>query len=128
MTLLLDTHVLLWWFFDDPRLSTAARTAIADRTNTIYVSSASAWEIAIKFRLGRLPEATEAVHQLPELLSLAGFNTLSIEVTHAVAAGLLNAQHRDPFDRMLMAQAAVDGLTLVTQDTAITDAFANTLW
>ncbi len=128
MTLLLDTHALLWWLFDDPNLSERARAAITDRANTIVVSSASAWEIATKWRLGRLPEAEDAVRRLPELIVDCGFETLSVSVLHALTAGALNAAHRDPFDRMLIAQATLEQLTLVTKDTAIANSFTNVLW
>lgn len=128
MTLLLDTHALLWWLFDDPNLSAKARAAISDRLNTVFVSSASAWEISTKWRLGRLPEAEDAVRRLPELLLQSGFEALPVSVAHALAAGALDAAHRDPFDRMLIAQATIERLTLVTRDAAITEAFADTLW
>ncbi len=128
MTLLLDTHALLWWLFDDPNLSERARAAITERANTVIVSSASAWEIATKWRLGRLPEAGDAVRRLPELLVECGFETLSVSVLHALAAGALTTAHRDPFDRMLIAQATLEELTLVTKDTAISNSFANVLW
>ncbi len=80
MTLLLDTHALLWWLFNDPSLSERARAAITDRANTVIVSSASAWEISTKWRLGRLREAEDTVRRLPELLIECGFETLSVSV------------------------------------------------
>lgn len=128
MTLLLDTHVLLWWLFDDPHLSQRARAAITERSNTVVISSASAWEISTKWRLGRLREAEDAVHRLPELLRQCGFETLPISVDHALAAGALAIAHRDPFDRMLIAQATLERLTLVTTDTAISAVFTDVLW
>ena len=128
MRLLLDTHVLLWWLFDDPALSLPARTAIADRANTVYVSGASAWEIATKWRLGRLSEAENAVKQLPQLLGTAGFESLTITVAHALAAGTMATEHRDPFDRMLIAQAAIEGLRLVSKDSVIAALFPDVLW
>jgi PIN domain nuclease of toxin-antitoxin system len=128
MTLLLDTHALLWWLFDDPSLSERARAAITERANTVVVSSASAWEIATKWRLGRLREAEDAVHRLPALLHECGFETLPISIPHALAAGALTTTHRDPFDRMLIAQATLERLTLVTKDTAISTVFGDVLW
>ena len=128
MKFLLDTHALLWWLFDDPALSATARTAISDRANTVYVSSASAWEIATKWRLGRLSEAENVVEQLPELLVAAGFESLPISISHAIAAGALNAEHRDPFDRMLIAQAASEGMKLVSKDSMISALFSDVLW
>lgn len=128
MRLLLDTHALLWWLFDDPALSESARGAIALQDNTVFVSSASAWEISTKWRLGRLPEAAAAVRRLPELIDEAGFTVLPIGIAHALAAGALDAEHRDPFDRMLIAQTVLEGLTLVTRDEAITRICEQTLW
>lgn len=128
MTLLLDTHALLWWLFNDPNLSERARNAITDRTNTVVVSSASAWEITTKWRLGRLREAEDAVRRLPALLVECGFETLPISVPHALAAGALTIAHRDPFDRMLIAQATLEQFTLVTRDATIARLFADTLW
>ena len=121
MNLLLDTHALLWWLFDDPALSPRARAAIADRHQRVFVSSASAWEMAIKWRLGRLPEAAAAVTQLPDLLVQAGFEPLPITLAHALAAGTLPAEHKDPFDRMLVTQANLKALTLVSTDAAIAE-------
>ena len=108
--------------------SARARAAITDRSNSVVVSSASAWEIATKWRLGRLPEAEDAVQRLPELLVQCGFETLSVSVLHALAAGALTTTHRDPFDRMLIAQATLEQLTLVSKDAAITSAFAHVVW
>jgi len=115
LRLLLDTHVFLWWCADDSRLSEQARTAIADPENEVSLSAASVWEMAIKESLGRLT--------LPEPVSRVtvrlGFRALPITFEHAEAAGRLPSVHRDPFDRMLVAQAWVEGLTLVTHDPAI---------
>src|SRR3972149_2885128 len=110
MRVLLDTHVLLWWLFDDLGLSASARALIADPGNAVLVSSASAWEIAIKHRLGKLPEAKEAVENLPRLLREARIESLPITVEHALAAGALPGPHPDPFDRMLIAQSPIENL------------------
>jgi PIN domain nuclease of toxin-antitoxin system len=111
--LLLDTHVLLWWWSDDRKLSASARALIADPRNQVVVSAASAWEVAIKAGLGRieieLDDFEEAVVQ-------SGFEPLPITVSHAVRVGRLSGIHRDPFDRMLVAQASVEELRLVTHD------------
>lgn len=128
MRVLLDTHALLWWLFDDPRLSVRARAIIADPDNIVMMSSASAWEIATKYRLGKLPEAGEAVHQLPELLERAQISVLPVSVAHALKAGLLPGPHRDPFDRMLIAQAAYEDLPLVTLDPAFVDYAVELIW
>ncbi len=116
MRLLLDTHALLWWLFDDPKLSETAREVIRDPNNDILVSSASAWEIATKHRLGKLPEAEEAVRDLPRLLRKARFEVLPILLEHALLAGILAGPHRDPFDRMLIAQARLEEVPVVTTD------------
>jgi PIN domain nuclease of toxin-antitoxin system len=115
LRLLVDTHVFLWWRGDDPQLGEVERQAIRDGQNDVFLSAASIWEIAIKHSLGRL--------QIPEPASAAGvrlgFEPLPISFAHAEAAALLPPLHRDPFDRMLVAQARAEGLTLVTRDPAI---------
>jgi PIN domain nuclease of toxin-antitoxin system len=128
MKLLLDTHALLWWLFDDPQLSPEARTAIADFDNTIFVSSASAWEIATKHRLGRLPEAAAVAKRLPTLLQRATFTPLPISVEHALAAGSLLGAHKDPFDRMLIAQARLEKLSVATIDKVFKDYGIAVVW
>lgn len=112
MTLLLDTHVLLWWLGSDPALPFLAREAISDPEMTVVVSAATAWEIAIKKASGRL----EAPDDFREALEANDFGMLAITVDHALAAGTLPAHHSDPFDRMLIAQAQTEGLTLVSVD------------
>lgn len=111
MRLLLDTHVLLWWLADHA-LSEDARAAIADPISEVAVSAASTWEISIKKALGKLT----APDDLEERLRLGGFTPLPIRIDHATAAGELPRHHDDPFDRMLIAQAKIEGLTLVTRD------------
>jgi PIN domain nuclease of toxin-antitoxin system len=125
---LLDTHALLWWLFDDPGLSRTAREVIASPDNTLLVSSASGWEISTKFRLGKLPEAGEAVHRLPGLLQTAQMQILPIGLEHALAAGLLPMHHRDPFDRMLIAQAQVEHLPIITSDAAFHRYDIDVIW
>jgi PIN domain nuclease of toxin-antitoxin system len=110
--LLLDTHILLWWMADDRRLPSRAAAAIRDPDTEVVVSSASAWEISIKRAAGRL----EAPDDLLDALAANDFGTLAISAPHAVAAGRLPPHHADPFDRMLIAQAQMDGFTLVTVD------------
>lgn len=112
MRLLLDTHVLLWWLADDPALPDAQRSAIADPASIVYVSAASAWEIVIKKALGKL----EAPDELGVALTASELEELAITVDHAEALAKLPVHHRDPFDRMLAAQATVEDLTLVTVD------------
>ena len=113
MRLLLDTHVLLWWLADDRKLTTAARAIIANGNNEVLVSSASLWEIAIKAALGRIEVELD---DLEAAISRNGFRPLSIGFRHALTAGRLPAIHRDPFDRMLIAQAGVDELRVVSHD------------
>lgn len=126
--LLLDTHALLWWLADDARLSQRARSAIADPDRTVYSSSASAWEIATKHRIGRLPEAGELLADFSGILLRAGIEELPITSKHAVLAGTLAGAHRDPFDRMLAAQALCESLEVVTTDEAIGVLGARCLW
>ena len=112
MNLLLDTHVLIWWD-EGQRLSAAARQAIQE-AEAVYVSAASAWEIAIKIALGRL-RPSRTVHQAA---ADSGFLELPITFAHAERVASLPPHHRDPFDRMLVAQAEVEELVLVTRDRA----------
>lgn len=128
MKLLLDTHALLWWLTDDARLSPGARAAIADPERTVYSSPASAWEIATKHRIGRLPEARELVADFTGILLRAGLEELPITSKHAVLAGSLAGAHRDPFDRMVAAQALCESLEVVTTDKAIAAFGARCLW
>lgn len=116
MRLLLDTHALLWWYTADSRLSRRAQAAIQDETNDVLVSAASAWEIATKHRLGKLAEAPDAYPRFEELASRNGFAYVPISHRHGLRAGSYLAAHGDPFDRMLAAQADLDGLVLVTRD------------
>jgi len=126
--ILLDTHALLWWFTDDPRLSRTARETIADEANAILVSAASAWEIATKYRLGKLNEAVDAVRRFDELVAADGFEHLSITHFHGLKAGGYAVEHRDPFDRMLAAQSELESVPLITCDPALTLFGIRTVW
>ena len=128
MKLLLDTHALLWWWMNDPRLSKKALNAIKNERNVVLISAASAWEIATKHRIGKLPGVEHAVTNFGELIAADGFTHLAITYQHAVTAGTFDAEHRDPFDRMLAAQAIIEGATLVTDDAAIKQFRAKTIW
>ncbi len=128
MRALLDTHAFLWWVTDDPRLSEPARLMIADQSNTILVSAASAWEIATKHRLGKLPHAETAVDQYLDLVSADGFEHLPVSARHALKAGALDHRHHDPFDRMLAAQCLLDGLPLVTCDPVFDSMDVSVVW
>ena len=119
MKLLLDTHALLWWWKNDPRLSNRAATAITDERNAVLVSAASAWEIATKYRIGKLPGAESAVRNFNELIVADGFDHLAVSYQHALMAGGFVTEHRDPFDRMLAAQSIIEGATLVTDDASM---------
>jgi PIN domain nuclease of toxin-antitoxin system len=114
--LLLDTHAVVWWWLDDPRLPAPARAAIAAPDNTVCVSAASAWEIATKNRLGKWPGVTQIIADFPDLLRRSRFFPLSISVEHARLAGALSGPHRDPFDRMLIAQSKQENAVLVSGD------------
>lgn len=112
MRLLLDTHVLLWWLSNDPTLGEEADAAIRDGASFVAVSAASAWEISIKRAIGRL----EALPDLEAQLERHRFSPLPVTVPHALRAGDLPPLHADPFDRMLVAQAELEELTIVTRD------------
>ena len=128
LELLLDTHALLWWLAEPDRLSPAAHQAIGDPGNRVHVSAASGWEIATKARLGKLPAASELLDYLPQLLAAQGFEKLPITLLHGLHAGRYPMAHRDPFDRLLAAQAELGGLTLVSLDFALQSFPCNLLW
>jgi PIN domain nuclease of toxin-antitoxin system len=113
---LLDTHTFLWWLIGDTRLSAAARAAIADESALVYVSAATAWEIATKVRLGKLHDPHGVTDSLATHLALQGFLELPITLEHGRLAGRLPGPHRDPFDRMLIAQAQAEGLALISNE------------
>ncbi|MFM6829181.1 MAG: type II toxin-antitoxin system VapC family toxin [Novosphingobium sp.] len=128
MNLLLDTHALIWWLAGDNSLSGSARDAIADEANTVLVSAASAMEIATKFRIGKLPQAALLAHEFEAIIADQGFGELPITVHHAKLAGALNIDHKDPFDRLLIAQAQAEDMVLVSNE-QLFDGFAvKRLW
>lgn len=116
MNLLLDTHVLLWALAGDKRMRPAARRVIEDTANTVYVSAATAWEIAIKAGLGRVRIPPNVAKWFPDELERSQFLALPITIPHALAVERLPRHHDDPFDRLLVAQAKTESLTLVTHD------------
>ncbi len=128
MRALLDTHAFLWWLADSRRLSTTARGVIADETNDIVVSAASAWEIATKFRLGKLPEGEVAAVDVVAAIANQGFEKLAISVADAAQAGRLPGPHRDPFDRILIAQALRRNLVIISVDSIFDRYHVNRLW
>lgn len=113
MRLILDTHVILWWLTDDATLSSDIKDMI-DTELDVFVSAATLWEVSIKTSLGKLGPA-----DLPERILASGLRELPITAMHGITAGRLPAIHRDPFDRMLIAQAKTEGLTLLTRDEQI---------
>lgn len=128
MRLLLDTHALLWWFADDPSLSSPARRLIAGATNEVLVSSVSAWEIATKVRLGKLSGAEDLIGDFAGFLLREGFDHLPISVEHGLRSGLLPGPHKDPFDRMLVAQSLSENLPIVSNDRVFDAYKVRRLW
>lgn len=128
MRLLLDTHALLWWWLDDPRLSRRASEAIGAEDADVHVSAATAWEIATKVRIGKLPAARRLAERFEVGLAEQGFRQLAITVAHGRRAGSLAGDHRDPFDRILAAQSMIEGLLVVSADARIRRLGARTLW
>ena len=118
VTYLIDTHILLWWLFNDPKLTPECQDIIRNPDNRILVSSVSAWEIATKYRIGKLPEAKQIVEEYSQILHRAKFVELVVTSAHALRAGSLPIAHRDPFDRMIMAQAELENLPIITYDAA----------
>lgn len=113
---LLDTHTLLWWLFDDPGLSKHAKNAITSPDSRIFVSSVSGWEISIKHHIGKMPHVGHLVKELPLYIRRERFEILPISFEHAMAAGALDSKHKDPFDRMLIAQTRLEELILISND------------
>jgi PIN domain nuclease of toxin-antitoxin system len=128
MRLLFDTPTLLWWFANDPQLSKMARATILDEGNDVFVSAASAWELATKYRVGKLPEARDVIPRFEQLVTADGFVYIPISHRHGLRAGSYQMTHADPFDRMLAAQAELEGMVLVTKDKAFADFPIRTLW
>jgi PIN domain nuclease of toxin-antitoxin system len=128
MKILLDTHTLLWATLLPRSLSKRAATIIANPSNDIFVSAASAWEIATKVRLGKLEEARHLEREFLEKVDEAGYTILPIEAAHALRAGRLPGDHRDPFDRMIAAQALAEDIPVLSNDSQL-DSFSITrIW
>jgi PIN domain nuclease of toxin-antitoxin system len=128
MSLLLDTHTLVWWLNDDPRLPDSVRAAIAQPAIAVLVSAATGWEIATKTRRGRWPEAEALLRDFERLLANARFDVLPIAMRHAILAGTLPGDHKDPFDRILAAQCLLENLTLVTVNPAFRAFGVSVMW
>ncbi len=128
MRLIADTHALLWWLLDDPRLSPSARAVIGDGATHILVSAAVAMEIGVKAARGRLLLPLPAEELVLAAIAAEGFEPLAIEVAHALHAAALPAIHRDPFDRLLVAQSQLEGLPILTVDPVIARYEVETIW
>ena len=127
MKILIDTHAFVWWFTDFERLSKRAAAIITSRDNSVLVSSAVAWELSIKVNLGKL-DAMGLVADLEERLVREGFTELPINVVHATRAGLLPLHHRDPFDRLLVAQAQDLGVPILSADFTLDQYDVKRVW
>jgi PIN domain nuclease of toxin-antitoxin system len=125
---LLDTHALLWWILNDPSLSGRARKAVAERRNTIVVSAVCAWEIATKFRIGKLVGVGDLVAGFDSAIVAEGFEQLPISVQHGLMAGSLPGAHKDPFDRMLIAQARAENIPIVSRESVFDDYGVQRIW
>ena len=128
MKVLLDTHVFLWWITDDPRLSPRARGIIADGANVAFLSAASGWEIAIKAKLGRLRLPDNPEHFILKQLELNAIEVLPVQMSHALHVYALPYHHRDPFDRLLIAQAQLEKLPILTADPQISRYLVEVIW
>jgi PIN domain nuclease of toxin-antitoxin system len=128
LRLLLDTHTLIWWTIDSPAIPTRVHDAIIDPENEKYVSPISAMEIATKVRNGKLPEAKALVADFTEILDDQGFDEAPLTMRHALRAGSMAGIHKDPFDRMLAAQAILEDLVLISNDSALDQFGVQRLW
>jgi len=126
--LLLDTHALLWWLVKSPSLPFTAQSLLINRDHTVLVSAASMWEIATKVRLGKLDVDVEVVENFGDYLAQERFEAVSVTIAHAIRAGLLPGPHKDPFDRMLIAQAQAENVPIVSNDRALDGYGVRRLW
>lgn len=116
MRLLLDTHTFIWWMTNDASLPASARKTIAEEEHSVFLSAATAWEMTIKHKAGKLPIVAGFIADVPAAIERQGFTELPISIAHGQMAGALDGHHKDPFDRMLIAQALAEDLTLVSND------------
>jgi PIN domain nuclease of toxin-antitoxin system len=128
MAFLLDTHALLWWLAEPERLSPVVHATLADPAHTVFISAASAWEIATKHCLGRLPTAELLLQDGWSLMERQGFQPLPVSWSHGLRAGSYGMPHRDPFDRLLAAQAELEQLILITLDPSLAPFPCQILW
>jgi len=126
--LIVDTQVFLWWLVDDRALSQRARDLMRNAGNTLYLSAVSAWEIAIKAALGRLELGGEPSSVVPGHMAANSIEPLPVQISHALQVYSLPPHHRDPFDRMLVAQAQIEGLPIITSDARIGDYDVEVIW
>lgn len=125
---LLDSHALLWWWFEPQRLSHTVASLLQDCRSPVHVSAASVWELSLKHHRGRLPQLAGAIGDLEQLLQADGFRPLAITAAHALRAGAYSQAHRDPFDRMLAAQAELEQLVLLSADRQLAAFPCQLLW
>lgn len=128
MRLLLDTHTFIWWLNDNPLLSESARTAIASERNDCFISIASCWEMAIKSSLGKLRLSKPLERFIPEELTANDFQLLKIEFRHVAKVETLPFHHRDPFDRLLVAQALTEKMAIISIDTVLSEYGVKRIW
>ena len=128
MKFLLDTHVFLWWIMDSPQISENARKLMSERSSDLFWSSASSWEIAVKYANGKLPLPDEPEVFIMSDLSSNRISSLSITDEHSFMAGMLPIHHRDPFDRMLIAQSNFENMPLITSDQIMSQYEVKTIW
>lgn len=128
MKVLIDTQVFLWWITNDPRLSPRAREIIADGANVVFLSAASGWEIAIKAKLGRLRLPDEPERFILKQLELNAIEVLPVQMSHALHVYALPYHHRDPFDRLLIAQARLEKVPILTADPQISRYEVEVIW
>ncbi len=128
MKYLLDTHTFLWWNMDDSQLSSVAKEILTDGNNIIFLSAASAWDIAIKAARGRLDLPEDPTRYIPSRLSLHGFQGLPVQIHHAAQVYKLPMHHADPFDRLLIAQSQVESMPLLTADEEIRKYDVEVVW
>lgn len=128
VTVLLDTHTFLWWLAGDEQLSQGARDAITEPTSSVLVSAASAWEICTKVRIGKLPGAVAVANDVMACVRSQQFTDLAITVEHAQRAGALPGHHRDPFDRMLIAQALALDVPIVSNEVLFESYGVRRIW
>lgn len=128
MRVLLDTHALFWWVYFPELLPAKVREILGDPDTRVFASAVSAYEMSLKHHQGRWPEVLPLVGAFEEVVAAEGFDLLALSARHAIRAGSYGPEHRDPFDRMLAAQAVVEGLTLVSKDRWLGELGAETVW